>query len=141
MSVLCTLPYAFLGVCFCFLVWGSNLKSLTFQARALPAALPFRLCKGTGSWEILVPEPKQKQPSPDPGPHGHPKGSFRVPKPPTTGLLLCGEGHTVRLHPQDHRLKVPLLFNLSISCCSQPCSGPLKGASSEATSGGAGTKQ
>lgn len=60
MSVLCTIPYAFLGVYLCFLAWGSNLKSLTSQASALPPALPFRLCKGTGSWEIIVPKPKQK---------------------------------------------------------------------------------
>lgn len=96
MSVLCTLPYAFLGVCFCFLVWGSNLKSLTFQARALPAALPFRLCKGTGSWEVLVPEPKQKNLCCHLtlGPMVTLRDLLRVPKPPTRPLTVWRGPHS-----------------------------------------------
>lgn len=101
-SVLCTLPYAFLGVCFCFLVWGSNLKSLTFQARALPAALPFRLCKGTGSWEVLVPDrAKAEEPllSPDPGPHCHPEGSFKNPQAPNHRPLTVWRGPHSKASP------------------------------------------
>lgn len=141
MSVLCTLPYAFLGVYFCFLVWGSNLKSLTSQASALPPALPFRLCKGTGSWKIIVPKPKQKNLCHHLtlGPVVTLRDLLGVPKPqPQWPSVHVWRGPPSKAPPPGSQasLKCHCFSVLSVSCCSQPHSGPLKGASSRATSGG-----